>query len=345
MIKKINLENAKQLIKGASILTTGGGLSIDEQLRSVEQLKNFQVNLVSLNELQRDGYLCLVGELGPSSAPPLKKENVIRKMLRVLEKQTNKKIVGIYPPEIGQESIVLESAYYLHLPIADLDPVGSRAVPFIDINVFNVKEITYSLTPMVVCNDREEILVIDGQLDQDRVEEILRKMTSLSSTGIIFLIGALVSVKVLLDNNLQNSSYSQALNLGLIHDITNLKNFLKPKLVIKGQVVGKSIMKIQGFSAVNVFIEDQEKIRYSLIILNEALFLIKDKDSIISEIPDKILLINGKKFEGFPSTKIKKGSKIFVMVLNPDKIWSTKRAKQIFGKERFKFLLEMIKND
>lgn len=342
MKKILKLDNAIQLINGASILATGGGVPVEEELKVIKNLRNFKTSLVSLEDLPEDGFLCLVGELGPSGAPPIKKNKIIKQMLKSLEKITSKKIVGIYPPEIGQESVVLESAYYLDLPVADLDIVGGRAVPFIDINVFNLKNINYSLTPMVVCNDRDEIFIIEGNKTHGKVEEILREMTRLSSSELLFLMGALVSVKDLIKYKLENNSYSKALNLGSTNNLNELFSKLNPDLIIKGTVKKKGNIKQQGFSAAYVLIKDEKQNLFKLILQNEAIFLLDGKNKIISSVPEKILLIDPIRLIGLQNDKLTLNQILIIAILKPEKIWMSKKAEQIFGRNRFKDLLKKV---
>lgn len=338
-MKIINQQLAKQLIKGASILTTGGGVSPVEQLKALKIFTKLQVKLVSLNELPADGYLCMAGELGPSEAPPLDKRKTVARMISLLGNISKKKIIGFYPPEIGQESVTLESAHLTGLPVVDLDPVGGRAVPFLDLSVFNLKKIPYSLTPLVVCTDKEELVSINGTVKLERVEQMVRELTKLSSSGLVFLIGGLISVGQLKKANLENNSYSLALQLGKIKNFEQLKTLLKPRLVIEAVVRKITRLDKKGFSASKVIVLDRTEKSYQLTILNEALFIHDQQGDIIASVPERILLVNPHTLAGFPSCELDIGQTVMIMVVRPDKIWQTARARKIFGKERFSFLL------
>lgn len=340
---RISNKIAKQMIEGASILTTGGGVPLDDQLKTLKKLKKLNVPLVSLEDLPKKGYLCLAVEVGPSEAPPLKKNKVIDKMLKALIQISGKKIVGIYPPEIGQESVVLETAHYLNLPIADMDPVGRRAVPLVDISVFNLKKIKYSLSPMVICTDKGEIFTIDGDISSDRAEELLRGLTRFSSSGLLFVLAGIVSVKDLMHKKLGNLSYSKSINIGKVNSFNKLVQVLKPRLIIEGYVTKRSPLKQKGFSAFTISIKNQEGKIFKLVVFNEAIFLLDAKNSIISSVPERILLINPKTLKGLSSSSLQGKEKVIIMVTKPERLWQSKRAKKIFGKDRFNFLLKSIK--
>lgn len=334
----INNNNLNALIKGASIFTTGGGVSIDDQF---ESLKNIAINvtILSLEEFEKDSYLCTVGELGPTDVPPLKKEKVVVKMLEKLKMATNKKIVGLFPPEVGQESVVIECANLLNLPIADFDPTGFRAVPYFDMNIFNVKKIDFNLTPIVVATDKDEIMVIENEKSYKKVEKRLRSMTSLSDSGLIFLMGMTVSVETLIKNKLNNPSFTKALRFGEIKSIKKLIKKLSPKKIIEGRIVEKSEFEVKGFLAEKVVVKDKAWNLFTLIILNEVLFVIDSEEQIIASVPDRILLIDPNEPKGISSAALTINKSIIIAVIEPENAWKSKSAQKILGKARFSKLL------
>jgi len=334
----INNTNVETLIKGASIFTTGGGITVSEQLNSLKDLK-LNVEIKSLDEFDVNDFLCTVGELGPTDAPPMDKIKVAKAMLLKLEKIAGKKIAGLYPPEIGQESVVLESAHILGLPVADFDPSGFRAVPYFDINIFNIKKIDFGLTPIVIATDENQILAITSEYSYKKVEKKLRKMSLLSKSGIIFLIGQTVNVKQLLKNNINRPSYTKALSFGEIKRPSVLLRKLNPKMVIKGKVVKKAEFEQKGFLGEKITIKDTSWNIYTLIILNEALFLLDSSNKIIGSIPDRILLIDENNIMGISSAFLKKNTIVTIAIIDPEPEWKNKRAEKILGKARFRKLL------
>lgn len=334
--------SVQQLIKGASIFTTGGGVPLSDQKLTLSKIKNLKTRIFSLDQFSQTGYLCTTAELGPTDVPPLKKNHIIKKMLDLLVKTTGKKVVGLYPPEIGQESVVIESASLLKLPIADFDPAGFRAVPFIDINIFNLKKLPFSYTPMAVASDNGEIFLIDGQVSYSRLETILRKMTEYSRSGVVFLLGGLLSVKALIKNNLETSSLSQAYNLGKINKLNDLFDQLSPVLIVNATVVKKAEFKQQGFLGEVINLIDNDKRKYKLIVLNETIFLVDENKKILAHVPQRILLIDPNKIQGLSCVFLKKGQKICVAVIPPEKQWQTPKVNQLFGKAKFSFLLKNL---
>jgi DUF917 family protein len=339
----INNSNYKDLIYGASLFTTGGGVPLKDQAKALRKLKNFQVPLYSLDEFAENNYICMAAELGPSDAPPLNKEKTIHRMFDLLCKASEKQILGVYPPEMGQESVVIETAHLLKLPIADFDPVGFRAVPYIDINIFNLKGLDFNLAPLVVATDNHEVFLIDGKISYTRFEEILRQMTVFSKSAVIFLMGGLIKPRSLQKHRITTTSYSKALQYGKIKDFHNFTRLLKPRLVLSAQVVKQQEFKQKGFFGEIVYVKDNNKNVYKIIILNEALFILNKDNRLIAGVPERILLVDPVEIKGIPSSEIKERKNISILVVEPEKEWKTKKAEKIFGKERFRSIVNEVR--
>lgn len=324
------------LVRGASFFTTGGGVSIDEQIQTINKLGKIKVKLMGVNELPESSYVITAAEIGPAISPQIEKKKIIKRMLSILEKITGKKISGIYPPEIGQESVVIESASILDLPVIDFDPTGFRAVPFMDINIFNLKKIPYSFVPMVVANDKGDIFFIEGEFNYQKVENTLRYMTSLSTYNILFVLGGLISVKTLKSALANKKSYSRAIEFGLSKDLDEFLQKINPTILIQGKVIKLKEEKRKGFLFETVEILSDAK-KYQLTILNEAIFLKDGTGKLLASVPERILLINPDKSTGLPSGDIKVGTNLMIAVINGEKEWENNDG--LFDKKRFKDLL------
>lgn len=341
----INTKNYLDLIRGASLVTTGGGIPLADQLMSIKKLKKMDIKLQTLAEFPKDAFICLTAELGPTDVPPLNKQNVIKQMLNLLEQASGRKISGIYPPEMGQESVVMEAAHFLNLPVADFDPVGFRAVPYIDINIFNLKGINVSYTPMVISTDRNETFLLNSSVSYDRLEDILRQMTQLSQRRSIFLLGAVLKVADLVKNFVEGGSYSRATQLGRMKTEEELINSLRPKLIKPTTVISKKEIEVKGFFAEIVKLKTDKKKTLKMIVLNEVLCLVEGQDKIIASVPDKILLIDRLKLSGISTTLLSQNTKVLILVVDPESDWRNARARQLFGVKRFEKLIEEVSHD
>lgn len=334
--------NYRDLIRGASIFTTGGGIPLEDQLKSLKKLKYIHTSLLSLDEFPKESIICTVAELGPTDVPPLEKVKVIKRMRDLLSNAISKPIAGLYPPEIGQESVVIESSYYLNLPIADFDPVGFRAVPYIDTNIFNLLKLQFSYTPMAVSIDKNELFLVEGAISYERLETILRSMASFSKFGVVFLLGGALNVNKLVENKLERPSFSKALTYGKIQDVKQLIRTLHPKIIIEAKVVKKKEFDKKGFLGGIVTVQDKEDKQYRLVVLNEVLFVLDENSSILAAVPERILLVDPNEPRGISGVVLEKNVHLLIVVIPPEEEWNTKNAHIIFGKKKFQSLLKEI---
>ena len=195
---------------------------------------------------------------------------------------------------------------------------------------------------MAVASDNCEIFLIDGKVSYARLETILRKMTDYSKSGVVFLLGGLLSVRSLIKNKLETNSLSRAYNFGQVKNLKDLLTELHPILIINAVVVKKTEFKQQGFLGEVITLIDGNKHKYKLVVLNETIFLINDKKKLLAQVPQRILLIDPNKIQGLSCVFLKKGQKTCVAVISPEKQWQSSRVNKLFGKERFSFLLKNL---
>lgn len=331
-LTKVDLLN---LVKGASILTTGGGLCLSDQLESLKKHQDISLELKDLSDFDDDDILITASEVGTADAKEMDKTNIIPKMLVTWEKLTGQKISGVYAPEIGQESIIIDTAIGMGVPLVDFDVAGGRAVPFVDINSFFAIGLNFSLTPMVVASDQGDIIAVDSIMPINKAELFLRPLTNLSKGGIAFFIGGSVRVGDIRQRGIQNNSLSTSIKLGSAKQCQEIESILNPYLILKGNVISKRKISKNGFNCFEAEFKSDIGEVFSLFILNEVLF-IKDKsgNNIITP-PDKILIFNEQDLTGVSTKEFLSGKNVTLYGVKADKIWSSETALKIFGEDRF----------
>jgi len=327
------------LVTGASLLTTGGGLCLGDQLASVKRHRNLSLSLIGLNDVSDDTILVTAGEVGPADAKEMEKAPLLHQMLSVWENITGMKIGGVYAPEIGQEAIIIDTAIGLGVPLVDFDVAGGRAVPFVDINSFYAAGLNFSMSPLVAATDQGDIISFSTKTSFEKVETFLRSLSSLSKTGIVYYIGGVVRAGDLRGKGVENNSLSLSLKLGNIKTLEDLKTLLSPSLTLSGKVVDKREISKSGFNCYWADFLDKSGKLYSLFILNEVLF-IRDKDgkNLVTP-PDKILLIDEKNLYGVSSKNLLDGHDVLLCAVKADFLWAGEQGRLLFGEDRFKSVL------
>ena len=341
----LHKEEINEIERAGTLYTTGGGIALRGQLKAIDTLKSDDtIEIKEPKELDHNGYVIRIGGIGPSTDDD-DDIGCIKKMVEILELISKTKIVGIYPPEIGQESFVIKGAINAGLPLINFDPAGIRAKPCVDISVFNLLNIDYSLSPMVMTTSDNELISVHDKLSPERCEQIMRNTTRVSRTGVIFHASGLIKVGDLIKNDIINHPYS------LLKEVAKMdfNQFIKHepvKEVFDVKVTKHWNKMIQGFNIDNVELIADNK-TYNLIFQNEAMFLLNDKSNIVYSVPYRICLINAEKMEGVWVGDLKENLELKIVVLEPEEIWKKNhnRAEKIFGYERFKYLLELVKNE
>lgn len=279
----VTKQNIDYLLKGASLLACGGGLSYEAQLEDIKKvLPQLPIPLIKWGELKDTDAVITVSEIGPSDVPPISKQSLPKLIDVLVNKYKLSAPKAILPFEIGQESITLESATVLGLPVVDSDMSGQRAVPKIGLDLINLNG-KRSSGPVIAINDKEEILTIDSQLDAIATENKLRDFAR-ESNGVVLVISdyqLVASVKQLLIH----SAYSYAINLGE-HGIGYC-----PKRVQYEQEITIKAIKLHenpGFYSATVNAIDETGNTLQLEILNE--FIALDSDDISFAFPDLIMV-------------------------------------------------------
>lgn len=332
---KLNQENLSALARGASMLTTGGGLCLPDQIQSLSKHQNILLELKSIEDFEDDDILLTASEVGTADAKEMDKEEILPKMLTTWEKLTGQKISGVYAPELGQESIVVDTAIGLNVPLVDFDVAGGRAVPFVDINSFTAVGMNFSLSPLVVATDQGDIIALDTEMEISRVERFLRPLVELSQGGVVYFMGGAVRAGDIKKNKIQNNSLSQSIHLGMAKNFQEIQNILNPYLMINGRVTKKTEIKKNGFNCFIADFQSDDGNKYTLSVLNEVLF-IKDKSGAdIVTPPDKILIVDEEYLTGVSGRELLDGKNVTLFAVKADKIWQSEQGLKIFSVDRF----------
>ena len=99
---QLNKQQIKELIKGSTVLGTGGGGRYDSALDSIKNLKT--VELISVDELKPEDIVITAYGAGGLTKPKNTKTAMARG-LKLLQKQLDQPIKAIVPVEIGPYSL------------------------------------------------------------------------------------------------------------------------------------------------------------------------------------------------------------------------------------------------
>lgn len=322
---KIVNQDIPNLILGASLLSCGGGLSYQEQLKNYQRLVkdqvDFEIKLIDINGLPQNSFLTVCGEAGPTNLPPLNKKSA-GKLVLELEKISGKKISGLLPLEIGQEMIVLETAYYSQLPVVDADMAGGRAVPMVYLTLPFLLGFKLDLSPVVAVNNQGVVKVLKQAKNLESIDNFLDKFSQ-ESKGIVFFLSGVMAIKTI-KKYINPGSYSKIIKLGNNKKLNKINKGLYK--IIKIEELQKDISLIQKIILKN---NQDELIVFSQ---NEYLSVFsKQGNKVIYQAPQIISLVDINGGYGINSGDLKNQMTVNLYVFDPIKQLSTDKVKLKWG--------------
>lgn len=314
---KLNKKQVEEIIKGSTVLGTGGGGRLDSALSIIEKLP--PLTLISFNDLDSDDIVITAYGAGGLTKPKNTTE-MMTKGLDLLQQRLGKPIRAIVPVEIGPYSLAaaFEIAAQLSVPVVDGDLVGFRSVPEIYIELVTLADL--SRCPLVFGNNEGDIVMLDEASSPERLEQIIRSFAS-ESVSNTFVLGYPYS----------KAELKKCLAKGSVSYCQKMKNMLDKEfqLVGSGTVTEDAKEEVDGFTKGYVQIASREA-TFQIEFKNEYLVLLKDNEVIVT-CPDFICAVDQSTGLGLNNGDDNKGKQISIYVRPAIKQWQTKQGLALFS--------------
>jgi uncharacterized protein len=333
MSKKLNSQKINNLIIGSSIYSTGGGFDIATQQNYFKKIKDNLPELISIEDLNENDYICTAYAVGPAVADKVENKINYKSVLEEFEKITGKKIKAIFAGEINIEGLVFETASKLNLPVLDGDCCGGRAVPEIQMDTFFAQNIP--ITPALMVNSRGEQLLYHKTTDNFKLEKIARNFAVVSGTS-VFILDHLVDIKTArkaltlgtLARSIKTGECIASLDLTQ-NNLTKICEETNSKLVFEGEVSEVNLKVENGFLVGNYSIKNSINQVAQIEVKNENM-LLKIDDKIKVKAPNSIITIDTKKLFGIHNSSIKVGDIVAILTKECVESFRTENAKKLF---------------
>ena len=195
-MRELNREDLMNILLGCTILGTGGGGSLEEGLRNIDEAleagKTFR--LVTFDELEPEAvigtpYAC--GAISPLTEEEKKKyarlketdESMYLLNMKQLERFLGRDVSAVISTELGGGNTA--TAFYVGAMtdrfIVDGDPAG-RSVPALQHSTYYLKGVP--MCPMAVMNEFGEGAVFTNVYDDERGEDLVRALAVVSRNTI-----------------------------------------------------------------------------------------------------------------------------------------------------------------
>ena len=284
-------------IKGASILSTGGGGDYKEALGMVKDIES--IELVN----KADSYFATVFSMGRLSEKVTKInfESLARENLELYRILFKKDIRGLYPVEIGPSQVALtfKLAKLLGFPIFDGDVCGGRSVPAIGLDLSAYRDIDNE--PFIFNTLRNNLYVLKNTEGFEEIEELAKFI--------------LPKEKKLLGIGFVNKEKLKNLAVGSVSFAISVARDLEKSDELKGfEFLGEfKIEKIVKTNHPRFLVADVYLGDYKIKVVNENMVLYRGEREIISY-PDYILLLDPEEKYGISNRNLKEGMRVLLYV-------------------------------
>jgi hypothetical protein len=341
------------LIKGATILGTGGGGDSVKGLNLLREdlKKGRKISLIKPSQLKdQDLTICayIAGSIAPlkeskekAKIPKISEEVLVRKAVEALEEYIEEKAKAIVPVEIGggNTAEAIHVAALLSLPIIDGDLCG-RALPEIIHSTYYICGIP--ITPVSLVDSYGNSVIITQSVDDGWVDQIARSI-AIASNGMVGVADHPVNGKLMKSSIIPNT-LSNCIKIGEV--VTSKKDVIKKiistskgYLLFKGKVKAKEWEDKGGFMYGTTLIEGEDRFagaKLKIWFKNENLIAWKNEKA-IAMAPDLICLLDSLTGEGLTNDKLEKDMEVTVIGIKTSPIWRSKKGLEILSPRYFGF--------
>jgi len=356
-VRELDLQVLEDILKGCTILGTGGGGSFERGFETVkkdfENRKSFR--LIGLDEVPDETlvatpYHC--GAIRPTDATT-ESEHVRRTeepsplvAFRALERYMSKKFFAAISTELGggNTATALSVAANQGIPIVDADPAG-RSVPELVHTTFFVEGVP--ITPMAVATDVGDIVIIPQVVDDFRAEAIARAIAVVSG-GHAGVVDHPVTGKRLKTTVIPGAiSYAETLGKALrearasgANVIEAIVNAGKGYALFEGTVKDDCKWEIkEGFTYGDILLAGKgvyEGQEFDIWFKNENIIAWLDGEVYITA-PDLICVLESKTGEPITNPNCKQGMNVSVVGFSAPEQWRTAKGLEVLGPAHFGF--------
>lgn len=347
----LDIDQLRDLARGASILGTGGGGDpLIGRLLVEEQLKNGKkIEIIDPDELSADDFVVSTAMMG---APTVVVEKIPTgdeavNSLRALENHLGRTADATIPMECGglNSMIPLLVGATANLPVIDGDGMG-RAFPDLDMETFGVYGVNGS--PLAVSDEHGHSCIVDTGSDNKRMEHFARAVT-IQMGGCAYIAEYPMS-----GADVQRTAVYNTLTLGMnigkvlreanekhLNPFAELKAFLKDTIYGHGAVLftGK-IVDVErrfegGFSMGTARLQSfDEKEEFTIHFKNENSIAYRNGEA-VAIVPDLITVMDQESAAAINTEALRYGQRVTVFGISTPEIMRSKAALDTFGPQAF----------
>lgn len=350
-MRKLNVDDIRDLARGAAVLGTGGGGDPLIGRLLVEQAisDGFSVEVIGLDELADDAFVISTAMMG---APTVVVEKApsgeeVLLSLRELEAVHGRRADAIIPMECGglNSMIPLLTAARAGIPVVDADGMG-RAFPELQMQTFGVYGLPGS--PMTVSNERGETVLIKSGDDNKQMETLARAIT-VAMGGVAYIAefgmsGAQAKRTAVPD------TLSLAQEIGVVlrkartdhsDPFADLVSYLATtpngygRTLMAGKVVDVERTILRGWTLGCVTIEAFDTGEIMRIEFRNENLVARVGERVVAIVPDLISILDAETAAPINTESVRYGQRVKVFGIATPPVMRTPEALEVFGPAAF----------
>ena len=349
---EIQVEDLKDVARGAAFLGTGGGGDpyIGRLLVQQELARGGRVRIIDPEAVDDDALIVPLATMGAPAVQIERFPSLERLLiaLRTVEARLGRKASAVMPIEVGgiNSTLPLAVAARTGLPVIDADGMG-RAFPELQMITFSIYGGLAS--PMVLVDDHGDSVVVETS-DNRRAEHLARNMVVAMGGGAHVALYPM-SGRQMKAHSVRNT-LTLALNIGRAisaarRSPSDTYEYLQrhfesepEKRVFRVLFHGKIIDLVRdarpGFSAGKVVLGALGDDAGQLEVMFQNENIAAQKDGIfIAMVPDLICILDSETAEPVTNEALRYGQRVKVVAMSVPAIMRTKTALLTFGPEAF----------
>ena len=354
---KINQDDMKLIVNGASFLASGGGGGVSSANDVINNIMTFSqtVDVATVDEITASSECLVVCGVGAPDAPDLKFLNSPADGLLDLQKKTGKTYTHVLPIEVGamNSMIPLLACAKLNIPFVDADGAG-RSVPQMDMSTYGLKK--FDPAPTLVVSEENKQFPLSPKTAaelESQVREVVS--TELHDAGTVAT-WSLTGQQATEPEAVVPGSLSLAKELGVamagsepLNGVLSLLDgyYEKTKVVMKEATVTHCSNKVEdGFDVGTITLKDSanEQRTIKLFFVNETLLSVVEENGIPVELmlgPDMLCSMG---VNGQPMTNSEICNDFLAgKTVNVSLVW-VQALKTIRKPEMFELYIQLIMN-
>lgn len=356
MYKISSLQEAEDLVRGATVLGTGGGGSPTEGLKLLKEALEIQgeISLFDIDELAEDSVVVspyYIGTMAPTAKTmkSVKFEDPMSLAFQRMEKVLGKKIGAVIACEIGGANtpISINIGTKFGLPTLDGDLLG-RSAP--ELHQCTVHLFNAPMYPSVITTETGNVVVIEKYSDIDDYEALARYISALA--GRFAAVVDTPMVKELARKAAIKNTISKSIKIGRAIRESREKEkspieaaieVLDGWKIFEGVVTKYNWRDEGGFLVGEVLVEGTDEWqghRLKSWIKNEHIMAWKDGNPIV--MPPDLITFLFDSGEAITNTDLKEGNKVHVVAAKAPEVWRTQKGLELFGPRHFGFNIDYV---